>query len=130
MSKYTLYKEATGELDGLLAGGVPVPDEIPSGYSYLEGHYDALTEYFSDEAVTPRPTFTLQPDTLSVEVGQVLTISGITVGTTVTHPDGKIVIDDPSDTSIVWSCAEPGDYKFTFENFPYIPETLIATVTA
>jgi hypothetical protein len=91
------------------------------------GNFNDLDHYHDGGAYVDRPAFDLQPTPLNIDTSQSLLIGNIPAGTLVKHPDGELIVDDDF---LEWSCAEPGDYEFTFENFPYIPETLIATVTS
>ena len=84
-----------------------------------------LNEYYYQGQVVSRPVFDLQYTTLTIDTTEILSITSVPAGTTVTHPDGSMVVDDGF---IDWSCVEPGIYEFSFENFPYMSEVLSATV--
>ena len=86
---------------------------------------DDMQEYYNGTVFILRPSFTLQYTTLTIDTTETLNISNIPTGTTVTHPDGSTVVDDGY---IDWSCVEPGEYEFSFDNFPYKPVSLNATV--
>jgi len=103
---------------------------LPSGRGFInvdELDEDSLLESFvADGALSPRP---LMPVTQSnaVAVGELWRIDGIPSGTVVIYPGGTVTVDDGF---IELSFAEPGEYKFTLSNFPYIEGECVAKVTS
>lgn len=82
--------------------------------------------YICEGEPTPRPTM---PITISIDgipvpidaeikagVDTVLRIDGIVEGSSFTHPQGEITVDDGY---VEWSAAMPGGYYFRIDNFPY-----------
>ena len=129
MKSYIVYKVTTGEI---LRGGSCQEASISEQANDLDelavetpSEANDLTEYYHQGQVAPRPTLSLQHSALVINTTETLSITNIPTGTTVTHPDGSVVVNDGF---IDWSCVEPGVYEFSFENFPYVPEVLSATV--
>ena len=118
---------AKGEIVASYIGGEPIPAEL-EGLPYInsgDNLPDARIEYVLGGSIASRPVFDLQYSALAIDTTETLSITNIPAGTTVTHPDGSVVVNDGF---IDWSCVEPGIYEISFENFPYLSEVLNATV--
>ncbi|WP_339898287.1 hypothetical protein [uncultured Gilvimarinus sp.] len=85
-----------------------------------------LSHYHAGGSVLPRPVMAVTQSN-AVAVGEPWRIEGIPAGTVVSYPGGTVTVDDGF---IELSFAEPGEYKFTLSNFPYIEGECVAKVTA
>lgn len=77
--------------------------------------------------VVARPTMSLSAPPLTVDVDEVMTITGVPVGAVVTHRDGETVVDDGS---LEWSSNVVGRFYFAFDLFPYQQEFFFVEVIA
>ncbi|MCA9340018.1 MAG: hypothetical protein KDA17_03860 [Candidatus Saccharibacteria bacterium] len=125
IAEWTVFDVGTGECL-FVVSGTEATAQL-NGANYLLGAFSGEDYYYDGAQMQLRPAFDLQPVSLTITTAQTLTINNIPVGTTVTHPDGSVVVDDGF---IEWSATEPGSYEFLFDNFPYIQEVLVATVTS
>lgn len=127
---FAVITAATGEI--LRYGSCPetlIVAQAEGGETALECASDVTdeTHYHDGLDFVPRPSFDLLQSATTFSTAQTMTISGIPVGTEVLHPGGVTIVDDGF---IDWSAVEPGDYQFSFSNFPYRIEVLNAVVTA
>lgn len=79
-----------------------------------------------DAAIYERPAMPLTNPS-AVLVGAVFRVDGIPAGTLVTGPNFSEVVDDGF---IEWTALEPGGYRLTFENFPYMEQVINAQFTS
>lgn len=114
------YGRCPSSLVAAQAGALEIAEECPPGIT-------DETHYYDGQGYAERPAFVFQVTSLEVTTGQPIIINNIPAGTKVNYPGGQATVDDGF---IEWSCAEPGDYEFRFENFPYRPEVIVAKVTA
>jgi len=70
-------------------------------------------------AVADRPSMSLGGVVYDLTEDEVMTITGIPVGTSFLHPDGESIINDGV---VEWSVNTAGVYILRFQNFPYQEE--------
>jgi len=83
------------------------------------------THYHNGTAYEDRPSFDLQPTSLTTVVDQAITIANIPVGTLVSQDGNAVTVDDGS---LDFESDVTGTFTLTFENFPYKPATIEVTV--
>lgn len=124
--KATMYDSRTGEIrmgveapdkETVLLQEIPKDTKIHWGDAYSNGTY-----YFAKDLAVPRPPMNLRiVPGLSIIKGEIVTITNIPVGSTVTYPGGTTTINNGK---AEWGSVVPGTYTLKFTLFPYIDEVL------
>jgi hypothetical protein len=96
------------------------------GYFYIDGFADSRTSYVVDEALQPRPTFTLTADKTSIAAdGQdVITISGLPEGDCQLNLCGPVsdLWTQTGDVELTVNMA--GEYTLRVSQWPYIDQEI------
>lgn len=112
-----------------------VPDEASviancrEGLSYVihEGPVNFGKHYVSEGAVLEKATMGITFPT-TVGKGEVFTVSGLAINTTVTWPDGEQTVETDGNASAVMPFV--GSFQFVLEHPTFLREEVIVNVTA
>jgi hypothetical protein len=121
MKSVVFYDPATGRIvsTGVIQDHM-IEANTPSGCSYLESlNANPKTDYVLNGVVTPRQAMQISVLPTELSVNEVMTITGVPVGSVLHHPDGVSPINDGT---IEWSTNAPGLHTFLIVNTAYLEE--------
>lgn len=112
---YTQYVTATGEIHANIYTDVPLGLNT-AAYSYVVGKYPSESYYISGGTPVEKLESTILVDKTEATTSEVVTFTGIPLGTTMWHPSGTQVM---SSTSESWQSLVKGTFKFRFTHTEY-----------